>query len=50
MRVQQWSMCVGSSLTTTLQSFSVERSICVPSVLCATNVDRKEAAEGGGIA
>ena len=42
-------MCVEFSLTTTLQLSSVERSICVPSVLCAANVDRKEAAEGEGI-
>ena len=42
-------MFVESSLTTTLQLFRVERSIWVPWVLCAANVDRKEAAEGGGI-
>ena len=34
---------------TTLQSFSVKRSICVPSVLCAANVNEKKAAEGEGI-
>ena len=42
-------MFVKSSLMTTLQSSGVERSIWVPWVLCAVNVDRKEAAEGGGI-
>ena len=34
---------------TTLQLFSVKRSICVPSVLYAANVDGKKAAEGEGI-
>ena len=42
-------MYVESSLTTTLQSFSVERLIHVSSVLYTANVDGKEAAEGEDI-
>ena len=42
-------MCVEFSLITILQSSGVKRLICVPSVLCAANVDEKEAAEGEGI-
>ena len=34
---------------TTLQLSSVKRLICVPSVLCVTNVNGKEAAKGKGI-
>ena len=42
-------MYVEFSLTTTLQLFSVKRLIYMPSVLCAANVNEKEAAENEDI-